>query len=201
VWCVFLRPAKTAPAAIQELRVTSSQRSHFALTHPYRSAAAAAAAAYIARNKRTHSPTHSPTYPNRSLSRNPKPRPRCVRGKKPNVVTRVFGQMGENPRIKQTQNELGKKEKTQTNKQTDIHQIHNIVPFLPIPPPPPPPPPPSLHRLQNCYFCALLRVKERRRRRREGERERGKENREAMSMTKLWRFLWRLFFVFAVRFL
>jgi hypothetical protein len=123
----------------------------------------------IHHEKQTHPPpTHSPTYPNRSLSRNPKPRPRCVRSKKPNVVTRVFGQMGENPRIKQTQNELGKKEKTQTNKQTDIHQIHNIVPFLPIPPPPPPPPPPpSLHRLQNCYFCALLRVKERRRRRRE----------------------------------
>jgi hypothetical protein len=170
VWCVFLRPAKTAQAAIQELRVTTSQRSHFALTHPYRSAAAAA---YITRNKPTHPPTHSPTYPNRSLSRNPKPRPRCVRSKKPNVVTRVFGQMGENPRIKQTQNELGKKEKTQTNKQTDIHQIHNIVPFLPIPPPPPPPPP-SLHRLQNCYFCALLRVKERRRRRREETEREGR---------------------------
>jgi hypothetical protein len=85
VWCVFLRPAKTAQAAIQELRVTTSQRSHFAHTHPYRSAAAAAAAAaaYITRNKPTHPPTHSPTYPNRSLSRNPKPRPRCVRSKKP----------------------------------------------------------------------------------------------------------------------
>ncbi len=196
VWCVFLRPAKTAPAAIQELCVTSSQRSHFALTHPYRSAAAA----YIARNKPTHPPTHSPTYPNRSLSRNPKPRPRCVRSKKPDVVTRVFGANAGKPKDQANTKWVGKKRKN-PNKQTNRHPSNpQDRPFLAIPPPPPPPPP-SLHRLQNCSFCALLRVKERRRRRREEERERGKENREAMSMTMLWRFLWRLFFVFAVRFL